>query len=96
MPDLHPLTVKLVYDDGTPVDDASVQLSNTDKTLSQRWVSGGKTDNQGSAIIRTHGEFSGIPAGSFKVIVNKEEVITDESSTKLTKYPSSHSQGYFF
>ena len=80
LPDLHPLSVKLVYDDGTPVEEASIQLSNTDKSLTQRWVSGGKTDNQGNAIIRTHGEFPGAPTGNFKVIVNKEEVITDDSS----------------
>ena len=76
MPDLYPLTVKIVYDDGAPVADATVQL--VDKT--QSWVVGGKTDAQGNAIIQAQGEFPGAPAGNYKVVVNKMELVYGEET----------------
>ena len=71
MPDLYPLSIKVAYDDGTPVVDAMVRLVDT----SHSWVVGGTTDNQGNAIIRTQGEFPGAPAGNYKVVVSKVELV---------------------
>jgi hypothetical protein len=79
LPDLYSLTIKLTYDDGAPVQGADIRLNNTDKSLTQRWATGGKTDTQGNAVMRTHGEYPGAPTGNFKVIVNKEEIVYNNS-----------------
>lgn len=80
LPELYPLTIKLTYDDGTPAQDVDIRLSNTDKSLTQRWATGGKTDAQGNAVIRTYGEYSGAPTGNYKVVVNKEEIVYDNGN----------------
>lgn len=74
LPDLYPLTLKIVYDDGTPVADALVQLVTKEHT----WAIGAKTDAQGNAVIRAQGEFPGAPIGNYKVVVNKVEVVYGE------------------
>ena len=75
LPELHPLTIKIVYDDGTPVEGATVQIISLDTSGAQRWNTGGKTDAQGQAAMRTHGEYPGAAAGNYKVVVDKEEVV---------------------
>ena len=79
LPDLYPLTIKLVYDDGTAVEGASVQIISTDTSATQRWNTSGKTDAQGQAVMRTYGEYPGAPIGNYKVIANKEEITYDNS-----------------
>ena len=85
LPDVWPLTIKLVYDDGTPVGGAVVQMINTDKTLGQRWNTGGKTNDKGEAVMITYGEYPGAPEGNFKVIVNKEENVFDNADPPQIK-----------
>lgn len=69
MPELHRITLKITQG-GAPLADASVQLVPLDATAS-RWVSGGSTDESGDVQIKTLGEFSGAPAGKYKVTITK-------------------------
>ena len=43
------------------------------------WVSGGSTNENGEAVVMTHGKYPGAPAGKFKVTVNKTQ--TEGSAT---------------
>ncbi|EMI15500.1 secreted protein [Rhodopirellula maiorica SM1] len=71
LPDLYPVTLT-VHQGGAPLAGASVQLVASDPSLS-RWVSGGSTDQNGEAVVMTHGKYLGAPAGKFKVTVNKTQ-----------------------
>ncbi|GAA4449486.1 carboxypeptidase regulatory-like domain-containing protein [Novipirellula rosea] len=72
LPVLHPAEIT-VHQGGAPLVGASVQLISTDPTLS-RWVSGGSTNENGEAVVMTHGKYVGVPAGKFKVTVNKTQI----------------------
>jgi len=69
LPDLHAVTLT-VTQDGSPLAGASVQLVPADPS-SNKWVSGGTTDADGNAEIKTHGKFPGAPAGKYKVTISK-------------------------
>jgi hypothetical protein len=83
MPDLYPLTIKPVYDDGTAVEDALVQIISTNTSATQRWNTSGKTNAQGQAVMQTYGEYPGAPAGNYKVVVNKSEDIYDDDRKQV-------------
>lgn len=69
MPALYPASVTITQD-GQPLPDATVTLIPTDSTLA-RWPIGGVTDEAGITKLKTYIKFNGVPAGSFKVTVNK-------------------------
>ncbi|GAA5506519.1 carboxypeptidase regulatory-like domain-containing protein [Novipirellula caenicola] len=71
LPELYPVTLT-VHQGGAPLSGASVQLIAADPTLS-KWVTGGSTDENGEAVVMTHGKYAGAPAGKFKVTVNKTQ-----------------------
>ncbi|MCL2622354.1 MAG: hypothetical protein FWD31_01705 [Planctomycetaceae bacterium] len=48
-------------------------LYTEDKAIAN-WTIGSVTDADGKAIIVTHGQFRGAPAGKFKVCVSKREL----------------------
>ncbi len=77
LPVLHPATVT-VHQGGAPLVGASVQLVAADPALS-KWVSGGSTNENGEAVVMTHGKYPGVPAGKFKVTVNKTQTEGDAS-----------------
>lgn len=68
LPELYPVKITVIQD-GQPLEGASVMLN--DPTLQVRFVMGGQTDAKGVAEIKTDGQFSGAPAGEFKVTVRK-------------------------
>ena len=70
MPELFPVAL-LVVQDGKPLDTATVRLIPEDR--SNRWASGGTTDAQGVAVLYTHGQYEGVPAGEYRVCVAKTE-----------------------
>jgi len=72
LPRLYPLTLTIMVDD-LPLDDAQVLLI-TDNPADAKWTVGGRTDAEGKAVIVTHGQFRGAPAGKFKVCVAKDDV----------------------
>lgn len=67
MPPLLPLTLQ-VTQMGQPFPEASVSLLPVDG--SSTWSSGGLTGPDGSLVVFTHGKYSGIPAGKYKVTVD--------------------------
>ena len=84
-PKLHPVSLTFVQD-GEPLEGASVILVPQSDS---KWASGGITDAKGIAVLKTHGKFVGVPAGAYKVRIQKQEtgeVPTSTDSTGLTTY----------
>ncbi|MDD3589010.1 MAG: hypothetical protein PHO46_01875 [Thermoguttaceae bacterium] len=71
MPDLYPCTVKLTQE-GQPLEGAFILCQSDDAQLI-RWAVTGQTGADGVAKIFTMGKFAGAPAGTFAVVVTKEE-----------------------
>ncbi|MCL2118549.1 MAG: Ig-like domain-containing protein [Planctomycetaceae bacterium] len=72
LPQLYPVTLTITMD-GQPLENALVNFFAEDKAIS-KWTVGSITDSHGKAIIVTHGQFRGAPAGKFKVCVRKTEM----------------------
>jgi hypothetical protein len=70
LPALYPVTL-VVTQDGKPVADMMISLRSTDPSIT--WAIGSRTDENGHAPIRTHGEFTGVPIGKYKVVFAKLE-----------------------
>ncbi|QDS95209.1 hypothetical protein FF011L_40020 [Roseimaritima multifibrata] len=68
-PDLYPVTL-VVTQDGEPLADAMVSLYPENSSLT-RWPVGGMSDASGNVELVTYGKYEGVPAGIFKVMVNK-------------------------
>ena len=68
MPPLYPCIIS-VTQEGKPFEGATVRLYSDDVMFH---VSG-KTDSSGTAVMLTHGEFKGVPEGTYRVVVSKEE-----------------------
>lgn len=77
MPKLFTAKVVVTYDDGTPVQGASVLLSPVDKATTEDWSSGGTTGADGSIELYTRGQYAGVPAGAYKATVRK--IITENT-----------------
>ena len=71
LPKRHPLTLELFQGD-QPLVEATVSLHPMDST--SKWSSGGFSDNNGHAVIMTHGGFDGAPVGKYNVTVVKSIV----------------------
>jgi len=106
LPKLNPTTVTVTYDDGTPVDNATVVLRLAQSTGGRTWNVAGTTDATGKVALKTDGNWDGIPAGEYEGMVTKEvsdveeakEVggsITVKSITRFValKYADPHDSG---
>ncbi len=71
LPKLNPTTVTVTYDDGTPVDGATVAFLAS-QTGGRTWNLTGVTDASGKLTLMTDGNWAGAPAGDYRVIVTKE------------------------
>lgn len=78
IPDLHSVEITVVQG-GAPLEGASVQLVPQDEA--NRWASGGSTNAEGEANIVTMGKYDGVPAGSYKVTVDK--VVNEDAGAAL-------------
>ena len=81
LPKLYPCTITITQD-GQPLAEATVQLH--DPAVTDRWTVSGLTNASGSAVMRTHGQFPGVPEGRFKIILTKtvlEGGSTDDETT---------------
>ena len=76
-PKLYPVSLTFIQE-GEPVADAAVILLPQDDN---RWSSGGATDANGVAVLRTHGRFLGVPVGKYKVMVTKQEIVPIGATT---------------
>lgn len=74
MPKLYPLT-NTVIQDGNPLADAGVSLFSAEGKST--WNIGGTTDKQGRVAPFTHGRYSGVPAGKYKVCIFKIETVSN-------------------
>jgi hypothetical protein len=72
LPKLYPCSI-LVTQEGEPLVGATVSLHSTSEKF--QWTINGRTDESGKAEIMTHGYFKGVPAGNFKVTVDKLETV---------------------
>lgn len=73
MPKLTPFTVKITYTGGKPVEGATVMMiAENPAETGGRWTITGLTDAQGSAEMVTLGQYKGVPAGKYIVIVSKQ------------------------
>lgn len=79
MPELFSGVVKLTQEN-EPLEGATV-LFVTDDPKITRWAVSGQTDANGVAKLFTMGKFEGAPAGSFTVLVTKDEVAPLDEST---------------
>ncbi|MDO5552262.1 MAG: hypothetical protein Q4G68_00745 [Planctomycetia bacterium] len=79
MPQLLPVTLVITQDDNVPLSEAQVTLSPVGSGADSGWAVGGTTDESGTAIIYTHGQFAGAPEGTYKVFLKKTK-ITDPVS----------------
>ena len=70
MPELSPVSITLTQE-GKPLAGASVMLVNVDKT--QQWSAIARTNDKGVAVPQTNGQYKGVPAGTYKVTVTKQE-----------------------
>lgn len=77
MPELHRVSVTILQN-GEPLANASIRLIPKEGT--SPWSSGGSTDERGVAVLRTHGKFEGVPAGSYKMTVTKIEMPEPQST----------------
>ncbi|MBR0225700.1 MAG: carboxypeptidase regulatory-like domain-containing protein [Thermoguttaceae bacterium] len=81
LPKLYPATVTVTYDDGSPVEGATVALLSQ-TTGGRTWNLTGVTDATGKLVLRTDGNWDGAPAGSYNAIVTKEIGVSDAPTEK--------------
>ncbi len=79
LPPLYPATITVVYDDGTPVDQATVALRPAGGGNAQ-WNVTGVTHAQGKLVCKTNGNWDGAPAGSYEAMVTKEIIVSEDST----------------
>jgi len=94
MPPLHPCRVTIIQD-GQPLADAMIRLHGTGSGT--QWSSSGTTDANGVATLLTQGQFRGVPAGTYKVTVQKVETVslaTPEQLAALEKAKAENPQWY--
>ncbi|MDR2117479.1 MAG: hypothetical protein LBP87_13970 [Planctomycetaceae bacterium] len=73
LPDLQPCTLTITQDN-QGLADAFVMFYTVDPN-STKWVIAGNTDANGKVVPKTHGKFSGVPVGEYKIVVTKTEQV---------------------
>ncbi|WP_437187288.1 carboxypeptidase regulatory-like domain-containing protein [Planctomicrobium sp. SH668] len=92
LPELHPAEVTVIQD-GKPLAGALVRLVSDSNDL--KWSCGGATDENGVAVLKTIGEFHGVPAGKYKVLISKLEIPPTSGTdlSNLNSKPAANSTG---
>ena len=67
MPPLYKVTLQF-HQEGTPLGEASIRLI---PQFDSPWTVGGSTNTKGEVRLKTHGKYDGVPAGKYKICVNK-------------------------
>ena len=78
LPPLFPVTLTIMLGD-QPLDNALITFYSENEEIA-KWTVGSVTDANGKAIIVTHGQFRGSPAGQFKVCVKKVKLEGDDEA----------------
>ncbi|MDO5581518.1 MAG: hypothetical protein Q4G69_10295 [Planctomycetia bacterium] len=76
LPKLLPCSIKIVLEDGSPVENASVQLIPEDSQY-RKWSVGGTTAPDGSLNVLTIGKYKGAVPGKYKVLIQKMKDVED-------------------
>jgi hypothetical protein len=87
LPKLIPCEITVINTDGVPLAGASVRLFATETSI--HWAIIGKTDDHGIARISVNAQYSGSPAGKFRVLVSK-----NEGFDKMTGIPKTSPNTY--
>jgi len=61
----------ILQQDGSPLAGASVSLFPEDKSI--KWSVGGRSNDRGEVVLRTHGQYTGVPLGKYVITVTKQE-----------------------
>jgi hypothetical protein len=72
LPDGMPKLIKVSLtfkQEGKPLSGATVSLVSEDPAI--KWTVGGSTNNNGVVILKTHGIYTGVPEGEYKICVKK-------------------------
>ena len=67
LPKLHSVTL-IFQQEGVALDEASIRLI---PQFDSPWAVGGSTNAKGEVRLKTHGKYDGVPAGQYKICVNK-------------------------
>ncbi|MCL2743513.1 MAG: hypothetical protein FWE67_06660 [Planctomycetaceae bacterium] len=73
MPQIYPCKIKIVSKDNQPIADVSVNAMPVQQ--GSQWAGKGLTDSGGIAVMRTNGMYAGLPAGQFKIVVTKYNIV---------------------
>ena len=82
LPRLYPCTVT-VLQDGRPLGEGIVKLVSTDPSF--RWVIFAQLDSSGTGKVYTQGLYVGVPEGEYKVVVSKEESVSEQVGPTITR-----------
>ena len=74
LPRLYPCTIA-VTQDGSPLSDAVATLVSTDPSF--KWAVFAQLDSSGKGKVFTQGLFPGAPEGEYKVVLSKEESVSE-------------------
>ncbi|MDR2438194.1 MAG: carboxypeptidase-like regulatory domain-containing protein [Planctomycetaceae bacterium] len=88
MPKLFPCEV-VVTQEGQPLTGATITVQSADSP----WNATGGTDTNGKAVLFTQGKYSGVPAGKYKVIVNK--TVTEKEPSTFEGKPATKEVVYY-
>jgi hypothetical protein len=89
MPELFPCEI-IVTQEGQPLADAIVTVQSVDSS----WNATGGTDGNGKAVLFTQGKYPGVPAGKYKVIINK--TVAEKEPSTFEGKPATVEIGYYF
>ena len=82
LPPLYRCTVT-VTQGGQPLGDAVVQLASTDPSF--KWAVFAQLDASGTGEMFTQGLYRGAPLGEYKVIISKEESVSEQIGMTIVR-----------
>ena len=82
LPPLYPCTITFTQD-GKPLGEATVSLTSTDPAF--KWTVFAQLDASGTGKVFTQGLFPGAPEGEYKVVIVKEEVVSEQAGPAVTR-----------
>jgi hypothetical protein len=81
LPKLYPCKITVTFG-GEIIENVSVSLISADPN--DKWKSGGKTDQTGTAVLRTSFAYTGVPEGTFTVCFEKTRENQGETIAGMT------------
>ncbi len=89
LPKLVPCSVTIVQE-SKPLEGATVSFESNDL----QWSVGGTTDANGVAKMYTHGQYQGVPEGTYKVTVVKQKIEWDGGTESASSAASGQAYNY--